>query len=751
MTLTMTIDVPEAEDRLEAMAQGVIGAPLDRPEGPLKVSGRAPYAAEVLPERLCWGVLVRATVARGRLADLGAEPVRSLPGVLAVLSDARFLRNPAQGAAGKAPVQGVDQIAYVGQPIALVVAESFEAARHGAAALRPSFEAEAAVVDPESADAEVERPKKKQHDQGDLDRAMTEAAFAVDVTYRTPSHASAAMEPHAAVASWDGDALQVWASLQMLAYNRKELADALGIEPDKVRLRAPYVGGGFGSKLGISPECVAAAIAAKELGRPVAVVLPRQQVFEAVMRRSETRQRIRLAADPEGRLTGIGHESLVSNLPGESFSEPVEQATHFLYAGENRRVVHEVARVNRTCAGSVRAPGEAVGVTILENAMDELAEATGIDPVELRLRNIPDRHPEEDKPFSSHTLARALRRGAERFGWERRQRWPGQVREREWLVGLGMASAVRVNMLAEAEARVTLLPGPRARVETDMTDIGTGTYAILSQVAGEMLGLPAETVEVHLGDTDLPPGPGSGGSWGAASTGGAVFLACEALREMIANRMGASAAELTLRDGRAIAGNRSVALADLVDSAGWSTVGHLTPGKVNKAVRQATFGAHFAEVGVSAVTGEVRVRRMLGVFAAGRILNEKTARVAVLRGDDLRHRHGDHRGDRPRPARRAHRQPRPRGVSPAGQPRRPAARGRVPARARPLVRAAAGEGNRRAQHLRRGGSGDERDLQRLRRAGARLSGNTRQDPSRVGIGRHHVRPCDPFRQTTASE
>ena len=206
------------------------------------------------------------------------------------------------------------------------------------------------------------------------------------------------------------------------------------------------------------------------------------------------------------------------------------------------------------------------------------------------------------------------------------------MREGEWLIGLGMASAVRVNMLAEAQARVTLLPGPARLVETDMTDIGTGTYAILTQIAAEMLGLPPDAVETRLGDTDLPPGPGSGGSWGAASTGNAVFLACETLREMIAERPGHTAAELTLKDGQAIAGNRSTPLDELTPPEGWEAVGHVKPGKVSKAVRQATFGAHFAEVGVSEVTGEVRVRRMLGVFAAGRILNEKTARSQCFGG-----------------------------------------------------------------------------------------------------------------------
>ena len=632
MTLHLKVDAVEDHDRLEKMVQGVLGTPLDRPEGPLKVTGRARYAAEVLPEGIAWGFFVRADVPHGRLRDLGAEAARAMPGVIAVVDDPRLLRNPAQGGAGAAPVQGTDEAAYFGQPIALVVAETFEQARHAAAAVRPAFEPLPGAVDPEAPEAETERPEGKQSGRGDLDRAMREAAFSVDQVYRTPPHASAAMEPHAAVASWDGDKLELRASLQMLKYNRKELADALGIAPDKVRLLSPYVGGGFGSKLGISPECVAAAIAAQALRRPVAVVLSRQQVFEAIMRRSETRQRIRLAADRDGRLTGIGHDSLVSNLPGESFSEPVEQATRFLYAGANRQIGHEVARVHRTCAGSVRAPGEAVGVTVLETAMDELAEAASLDPIELRLRNIPERHPEEDKPFSSHTLARTLRHGAERFGWSRRQAEPGRVREGEWLIGLGVAAAVRVNMLSEAKARVTLLPDGRARVETDMTDIGTGTYAILTQIAAEALGLPPAAVETRLGDTDLPPGPGSGGSWGAASSGNAVFLACEEIRRHLAERLDADPEDLTLKDGAAIAGNRRARLAELVGSAPIAAEGHLEPGQASKAVRQSTFGAHFAEVAVSAVTGETRVRRMLGVFAAGRILNPKTARSQCLGG-----------------------------------------------------------------------------------------------------------------------
>ncbi len=633
MTAHIRMDKRVERDRLEDMAQGVIGTPMDRPEGPLKVSGRATYAAEWQLDGMAYGVLVRGTAATGRVTGLtGKAEVEAMPGVLAVLQDKRFLRNPAQGTAGAAPVQGVDDIAYFGQPVALVVAETFEAACQGALALGAVVDAGEPVLGPEAPGVEHEKPEKKQTAQGDLNAAMKNAAHALDVTYRTPGHNSAPMEPHAAIASWDGDRLTMRGSLQMLKYNRAELADSLGIAEENVRILSPYVGGGFGSKLGISHESVTAAIAARELGRPVLVALTRPQVFETVMRRSETRQRIRLAADAEGRLTGIGHEALVSTLPDETFTEPVTQATPFLYRGENRVIGLEIARVNRTCAGSVRAPGESVGVTALECAMDELAFAAGIDPVELRRRNIPERDPSDDRPFSSHTLREALDRGAAAFGWERRNPTPGAVREGEWLIGMGMASAVRVNMLGKSQARVTLTAGGRAVVETDMTDIGTGTYAILTQIAAEMLGLPPERVETRLGDSEFPPAAGSGGSWGACSSGTSVFAACEEIRRQLCERLGCEEAELTLKDGRAITANRSVALSEALGGETLSAEGALEPGEAEDTVRQATWGAHFAEVAVNAVTGETRVRRMLGVYGAGRILNHKTARSQCIGG-----------------------------------------------------------------------------------------------------------------------
>ena len=578
MTSHRKIDGPDRENRLDHMAQGVLGQPLDRLEGPLKVTGRATYAAEARPAGVLHGVLVQAAIPKGKVLEVG-----DAPGAVAVIADPRFLHFAAQGMDRKAPRSGPDEVEYMGQAVALVVAETLEAAHSAALNLAMLYAPEKAAFDPEAVAPEF--PEKKQSTSGDLDAAMAGATFSVDEVWRTPSMAAAAMEPHAAIAEWQDGTVTIRDSMQMLSSNRTQMADALGIGEEKVRLLAPYVGGGFGSKLGINAEAVAAAVAARDLGRPVSVTMTRPQVFDLAHRRSETRQRILLACDARGLLTGIGHEVLVSNLPDTAFSEPVTQATPFTYAAENRRIAHAVARVHRSSAGSVRAPGEAVGVTAFECAMDELAERAGIDPVEFRLRNIPDVEPVSGRPYSSNMLAEALRVGASRFGWSDR-RAPGARQDGEWLIGMGMAAAVRVNMLIESRARVTLEPSGTALVETDMTDIGTGTYTILGQLAAEMLGLPRDQVRVALGDTNFPPASGSGGSFGAASSGTSVYLACEDIRRRIANRMGADERELTLQNGRARAGNVDCALSELFEEP-LVAEGHVEPGATEKTVRQA--------------------------------------------------------------------------------------------------------------------------------------------------------------------
>lgn len=621
-------DSPDNRNVLDTTGQGVIGAPLPRPEGLLKVTGTATYAAEYTAQGCLEGVLVTVPVVRGEIVTIDEDSVLSMPGVVAVLSDERMTGRPAQGMAGEAPFQPAREVYYWGQPVALVVAETFEQARDAAMRLAIRSRSESAPLDPATAPAEESETTR----QGDLAHAMAEAAHSVDVIISTEGHASAAMEPHAALAQWENDSLTVHASLQMLKFNRAELADSLKLKEEQVRLLSPYVGGGFGSKLGVSQEVVAAALAAMHLGRPVRVVMSRQQVFQTIMRRSETHQRIRLAANSEGRLTGFGHEARVSNLPGETFAEPVLQSSQFLYAGENRLLQLNVARIHRMTAGSVRAPGEAVGVQTVEQAMDMLAEKAGIDPVELRLRNIPEQHPANGKPFSSRKLAECLREGAEAFGWEPRPRAPRHTREGEWWIGTGMASAARVHSVVEAKARVTLRPGGTALVETDMTDIGTGSYAILGQVAGEMLGLMPDDIEVRLGDTDLPPGSGSGGSVGAASCGSAVFLACEGLRAELAGLLDIAPDALTLKDGFARWDGGEKALTELLGGITLESTGHFEPGASTEDMAVSSYGAVFAEVAVNRWTGETRVRRMTGAFGFGRVLNARTARSQCIGG-----------------------------------------------------------------------------------------------------------------------
>ncbi|MBU2341408.1 MAG: xanthine dehydrogenase family protein molybdopterin-binding subunit [Alphaproteobacteria bacterium] len=626
----MKQDEPDTRNVLDKMEQGIVGQPLARPDGLAKVTGTAPYAAEYPIADCLEGVLVTAPFTRGEITAIDKASVLSMPGVVAVIDDERLTARAAQGTAGEAPAQPAREVGYFGQPIALVVAQSFEQARDAAKHLQFDYRADDpadVALDPEAVEAEPQEEDGTR--QGDLAQAMSQAAHGVDVTYTTEGHNSAAMEPHAAIAQWDGKKLTVHASLQMPNYNISELADALGLEEDQVRLIARYVGGGFGSKLGISEEAVAASIAAMELERPVRVVLSRQQVFQTVMRRSETRQRFRLAADESGRLTGFGHEARVSQLPGEDFAEPVLQSSEFLYAGENRLLRLEVARIHRMTAGSVRAPGEAVGMPALESAMDMLAEQVGIDPVELRLRNIPERHPAEGAPYSSRKLAECLEQGAKAFGWDHGPRQPRQRREGEWWIGTGMASAARVHNVAEARARVTLKPDGTALVETDMTDIGTGTYSIVGQVAGEMLGLPMDRVLVELGDTDFPRGPGSGGSWGASSICSAVFVACEDLRATLAKKAGVSVEELKLKDGGVIGG---ASLVELLDGEELAVEGHYEPGDIAEDYTASGYGAFFAQVRVNRFTGETRVDRMLGAFGFGRVLNAKTARSQCLGG-----------------------------------------------------------------------------------------------------------------------
>ena len=630
----LTLDAPYRPAALDRAGQGVLGEPLDRIDGRLKVTGQARYAFEAAADRILYGAVIGSTIGRGRVCAIETGAAEAVDGVLAVIVDDPHL--PSGGANVRDPaLRGpTDRIDQLGQPIGIVVADTADAAREAAALVRVTYHDEPGRFDPRAVEVQTDHQLGfiKPVRIGDLDAAMATAPVTLDRTYTTPIHFPAALEPHATLAEWRDDRLVIRSSLQMMAASRQTIAASLGLDETKVRVLAPFVGGGFGGKTGVGPELVLAAIAARRTGRPVKIALPRRQHAYLVHHRSETVQRIRLAADRDGRLSAIGQESIASQKDDRAFLEPVPFGSLPLYAAPVRLFTTALARVDLPPTGAVRAPGEAVGTFGLEGAMDELAEQLGLDPIELRRRNEPESEPGSGKPFSQRRLVECYDEGARRFGWERRIPTPGSTRSGDWLIGIGMATAFRGNFTVEAEARVTLGADGRATVETDMTDIGTGTYTILAQVAGEMLGLPLSAVDVVLGDSDLPKSPGSGGSFGAGGSGSAVALACEDILAEIALRMNAAPDELMLKDGCITAGGRQVALTELLRGQALIGNGHQRPGTNAKTTSQASHGAHFAEVAVNAVTGEVRVRRMLGVFEVGRVLNPKTARSQMIGG-----------------------------------------------------------------------------------------------------------------------
>ena len=529
-----------------------------------------------------------------------------------------------------------DRIDHYGQPVALAVANTFEQARAAARAVKVAYERApiAAEMKPRLGQA-VQPPAEQRPDTsvGDFDGAFAAAPVKLDLTYTTPHESHAMMEPHATIASWQGDKLTLYTANQMISQGLGSVAVTLKIPQEDIRLISRYVGGGFGGKLEIWGDCVLAALASRKLrGRPVKVVLARPQMFEVTSHRPETLQRVRLGTDADGRILAIAHDSWSSNNPGETFFESSAFATRTLYAGANRRTTHRLVHLDVPIAGSMRAPGEAVGLLALECAMDELAERVGVDPIELRVRNEPAVDPENGHPFSSRNLVPAMREGARRFGWARRNPKPGQVRDGRWLVGVGMAAATRGVMFQPTKCRLTLNPDGTATARLAMTDIGTGTYTILTQIAAEMLGLPMDKVTVLMGDTNFPETFGSGGSWGAQSSGSAVYLACEDLRAKLIKAAGVDPAAARFQEGRLVAGDRSFSLAELAAGKPVEAFGDIEPGVLAKEYSQQSYGAHFAEVGVDMDTGEIRLRRMLSVFAAGRILNEKTARSQCIGG-----------------------------------------------------------------------------------------------------------------------
>ncbi|HLN09591.1 MAG TPA: xanthine dehydrogenase family protein molybdopterin-binding subunit [Xanthobacteraceae bacterium] len=633
----MEMNSPVGRNVLDDSGEGVVGKPLDRVDGRLKVTGGAIYAYEVQhAPQTAIGFLVPASIGRGRITSIDTRAAERAPGVLLVLT---HLNAPEQGTGDHQeahPVLTGPAATYYGQPVAFVVAESFEQARTAAYLVRVGYDGAPGQYALQS-DVDQQRTPPVQNGEaadsavGDFAGAYAAAPVQVDVTYTTPPQSHAMMEPHATLASWKGDKLTLHTANQMLNSSLKAAATTLKIAPENIRLVSRFIGGGFGAKLWLSADAVLAAIAARQLNRPVKTALTRQQVFHVTTHRSDTIQRIRLGTDRGGRIVAIGHEVISGNLRSEPRFEAAALQTRTLYAGANRLTRHRLVPLDIPVASAMRAPGEAVGLLALECAMDELAEKLQLDPIELRLRNEPPEDPEKHIPYSSRHLVACFQEGARRFGWSRRNPTPGQVRDGRWLVGIGVAAATRGNPLRKSKASVHLGADGYATVRMAMTDIGTGSYTILTQIAAEMLGLPTERIRMELGDTAYPEAAGSGGSFGAASSGSALFDACTNLRAKLAQAAGMDPSRAVFAHGRIEFGDRAIPLAELAGNA-VEADGEIVPGSTLKQFSQQSYWAQFAEVGVDADTGEVRLRRMLGVFTAGRVLNQKTARSQAIGG-----------------------------------------------------------------------------------------------------------------------
>ncbi|MGR4865159.1 aldehyde oxidoreductase molybdenum-binding subunit PaoC [Caulobacter sp. LARHSG274] len=629
----MKFDTPATTNPIDQLK--VIGKPTDRIDGPLKTTGTAPYAYErhdAVPNP-GYGYVIGAAIAKGQIKSIDVSRAKAAPGVLAVVT-AETAGKLGKGDFNTARLLGGPEIQHYHQAVAVVVAETFEQARAAAELVKVDYVRAKGAFDLAAAKDTAVKPKEEMGSTdttvGDFQAAFAAAPVKLDETYTTPDQGHAMMEPHASIAAWNGDKLTIWTSNQMIAWGAGDVAKTLGIPRENVRLVSPFIGGGFGGKLFVRADALMAALGAKAAGRPVKVALTRPLMFNNTTHRPATIQRIRIGATRDGKITAIGHESWSGDLPGGGPETAVQQ-TRLLYVGENRMTRMRLATLDLPEGNAMRAPGEAPGLMALEIAIDEMAEKLGLDPVEFRIRNDTQVDPEKpQRPFSQRQLIQCLRTGADKFGWSKRNARPGQTRDGPWLLGQGVAAAFRNNLVMKSAARVRLETSGQVTVETDMTDIGTGTYTIIAQTAAEMMGLPLHQVAVRLGDSAFPVSAGSGGQWGANSSTAGVYAACVKLREAVAAKLGLDPATAEFADGQVRAQGRSLPLAQAAADGPVAAEDVMEYGDLAKTHQQSTFGGHFVEVGVDAATGEIRIRRMLAVCAAGRILNPKSARSQVI-------------------------------------------------------------------------------------------------------------------------
>jgi xanthine dehydrogenase YagR molybdenum-binding subunit len=600
---------------MTAVEPRVIGTALTRLDGPAKVTGTALYAFEHPVEAPLYLHPVQATIARGRITAMYTSEAQAVDGVVDVLTvfDAPRLADTSNG---DLTVLQDDQVHYRGQLIGGVVAGSAETARQAAGLVRVHYQPAPHHTELRADDPDLYAPEQVNPDyetdtsKGDVEAAVRDAEVVVDQTYTTPHEHNNPMEPHATIAIWnsdgDGPQLTLYDSTQGVHACRKEIASVFGIDEDQIRVVAKNVGGGFGSKGAPHSHNVLAVMAAQRAGgRPVKLALTRQQMFDMVGYRTPTIQHIRLGAQRDGTISAISHDVVEQTATVKEYAEQTATPTRMMYAGANRKTSHRLAKLDVPVPFWMRAPGECPGMYGLEVAMDELAVACGIDPIELRIRNDPDVDPETGNPWSDRRLVECLQTGAERFGWAPRDPTPGTRGDGEWLVGTGVASAVYPAMIQPGNAaRIEALTGGRYAVQIGAVDIGTGTWTALSQIAADALGCEMSAIDLQIGDTDLPSASVAGGSSGISSWGRAIVTAARLFRREHGERPAVGAAST----------------ADAPENEEVENYGMYS------------FGAHFVEVRVSRYTGEIHVSRMLGVFSVGRAINPTTLRSQLIGG-----------------------------------------------------------------------------------------------------------------------
>lgn len=636
-----------------------IGQPLTRRDGLLKVTGAAVYAADNNPPGMLHAVMAVSTIARGRVTSLDVAAAKAHPGVVDVMTPAnapKLARHPDQTDEPfvyRLDLLQDDGVRYANQPIAVVIAETLEAAAEGALLLNPSYVAEPARVGLDGAahfePQMVGAGQPAVDTKGDVEAGLAEAAKHVSQTYETPAQYHNAMEPHAIVAQWDGDRLTIDTPSQGMSIAQARLAGLFGIQPTDIHVRSPFLGGGFGSKGVLWAPQVLGAMAARLVGRPVKLVTRREQMFGPVGHRAPTRQTVRLGADADGSLTAVDHHTLTASSTFDDFFEPAGGVSHTIYATPALATRYEAVRLDTGTPFFMRAPGEATGSIVLESAIDEMADAFGMDPLAFRLKNYAETEPLSGKPFSSKALRECYSQGAERFGWHSRTRAPRSMRdEAGLLVGWGVGTATFPALMFQASARAELRADGHGAVEVGAHDMGQGAWTALAQIAADGLGLDLDDMDFRIGTSDLPNAGIAGGSAHTATVGTAIHnagadviaqLAKLATEDERSPLFGAGNTGVIARNGRLVRRDdetRSDAYTDILARAGLTSIeGHGDGAADPVAQEQFAMHAHgavFAEVKVDPEVGQVRVTRLVGAFAAGRIINPKLVQSQYFGG-----------------------------------------------------------------------------------------------------------------------